>query len=136
MPSHRPNDEAATIRAFLAAPPFAVVGASTQPAKFGGRVLAAYLRRGLRAHPVNPRETTILGQRCYATLADLPEAVENISIVTPPSVTLRIVEEAAAIGARRIWLQPGAESDAAIAKARALGLEVISGGACVLVELA
>jgi len=126
---------AATIRDFLADPPFAVVGASNDPAKFGHQVLAAYLRHGLRAWPIHPRESEILGVRCHPRLAALPEPVRNVSIITPPSVTERIVEEAAAYGALRVWMQPGAESAAAIARARELGLEVIAGGPCVLVEL-
>jgi len=126
---------AATIRDFLADPPFAVVGASNDPAKFGHQVLACYVRHGLRAFPVHPREREILGLRCHARLADLPEPVRNVSIITPPDVTERIVEEAAACGARRLWMQPGAESAAAVARARELGLEVIAGGPCVLVEL-
>ncbi|MBM4015665.1 MAG: CoA-binding protein [Planctomycetes bacterium] len=129
------TDLAAAIRAFLAAPPFAVVGASNDPAKFGARVLAAYRRAGLRAYPVNPREREVQGLPCHPNLAALPEPVLNVSIITPPAVTERIVEEAARAGARCVWMQPGAESDAAVARARGLGLEVISGGPCVLVEL-
>jgi predicted CoA-binding protein len=123
------------IRDFLADPPFAVVGASNDPAKFGHQVLATYLRHGLRAFPIHPRETAILGVRCHPRLAALPEPVRNVSIITPPRVTERIVEQAAACGVRRLWMQPGAESAAAIARAEALGLEVIAGGPCVLVEL-
>ncbi len=126
---------AAAIRAFLAAPPFAVVGASNDPAKFGALVLAAYRRAGLRAYPVNPREREVQGLPCHPDLASLPEPVLNVSIITPPTVTERIVEEAARAGVRCVWMQPGAESAAAVARARALGLEVISGGPCVLVEL-
>lgn len=129
------SDESERIRAFLAAPPFAVVGASNHPGKFGGRVLTAYRRAGLRAYPVNPRETQVQGERCYPNLAALPEPVMHVSIITPPAVTLQIVEEAAAAGARCVWMQPGAENAAAVARALHLGLEVISGGACVLVEL-
>lgn len=135
MPPTGPRSTAATIRAFLADPPFAVVGASNDPAKFGHQVLACYLRHGLRAFPIHPSEAEILGVRCHPRLDLLPEPVRNVSIITPPRVTERIVEQAAACGARRLWMQPGAESAAAIARAEALGLEVIAGGPCVLVEL-
>ncbi len=125
----------ASIRAFLACSRVAVVGASNHPMKFGGKVLAACLRHGRVAFPVNPRERQVLGIRCVATLRDLPEAVEAVSIVTPPAVTERIVEDAAAAGARRVWMQPGAESPRAVARAKELGLDVIAGGPCLIVEL-
>jgi predicted CoA-binding protein len=130
------RDVDAAIREFLACSRFAVVGASNHPAKFGGKVLAAYLRHGLVAHPVNPNEEKVLGRRSYPTLRDLPEPVEAVSIVTPPEVTERIVEDAAAAGVRRVWMQPGAESSRAIARAQELGLDVIAGGPCLLVEIA
>lgn len=120
---------------FFQAGPFAVVGASTDRAKFGNRVLRAYLDANLVAFPVNPRESEIEGQRAYPSLADLPEKVAGVSIITPPKVTERIVAEAAAAGAETVWMQPGAESEEAIALARELGLEVIAGGPCVLVDL-
>ena len=130
------EDLESSIRDFLASPSFAVVGATNHPAKFGGKVLAAYLRHGRTAFPVNPNEREVQGRRCYPSLAELPETVESVSIVTPPAVTERIVEEAASAGARRIWMQPGAESPRAIARALELGMDVIAGGPCLLVEIA
>jgi predicted CoA-binding protein len=124
------------IEAFLQAEPIAVVGASEDPSKFGHRVYAAYLRHGIRAYPVNPRATTILGNPAFPDLASLPEAAGAVSIITPPAVTESIVEQAIAAGVRHLWMQPGAESPGAIQKAVAAGLNVIAGGPCVLVELA
>lgn len=128
-------DESDAIRRFLASPSFAVVGASNRMHKFGARVFATYLAHGRRAFPVNPNEATVQGRPCFASLAELPERVEAVSIITPPDVTEGIVEEAAAAGAKRIWMQPGAESRRAVTRARELGLEVIANGPCVLVEL-
>ncbi|MFZ5829647.1 MAG: CoA-binding protein [Planctomycetota bacterium] len=124
------------IAAFLASPPFAVVGASNDREKYGNKVLRRYRQGGYQAYAVHPTETEIEGEPCYPNLASLPEQVENVSIITPPSITERIVEEAAAAGVKRVWMQPGAESQAAIDRARSLGLEVIAGGPCVLVALA
>ena len=134
---HHPDSASpsAAIAAFLACERFAVVGASNHPAKFGGRVLAAYRRHGRVAFAVNPRERQVLGAPCYATLAALPERVEAVSIVPPPEVTERIVDEAADAGARFVWMQPGAESSTAIATAKARGLVVIAGGPCLLIEI-
>ena len=64
-----------------------------------------------------------------------PERVHGVSIITPPAITERIVDEAHAAGIPRLWMQPGAESDLAVARARAHGMSVIAGGPCVLVAL-
>ncbi len=135
MPPNSSAPVSDPIAAFLAGASFAVVGASNHPAKFGGKVFAAYRRHGRRVFAVNPRETEVLGAPCYRSLAEIPEAVHGVSIVTPPAVTERIVEEAAAAGARWVWMQPGAESSTAIQRARDLGLGVIANGPCLLIEI-
>lgn len=123
------------ITAFLACSAFAVVGASEDPRKFGHRVFAAYLRHGRRAYPVHPTAVAVLGVPAYPRLDALPERVEAVSIITPPAVTERVMEEAIAAGVRHVWMQPGAESAAAVAKGAAAGISVIYGGPCLLVEL-
>jgi predicted CoA-binding protein len=123
------------ITEFLSAPAFAVVGASEDPAKFGHRVYACYLRHGYRAYPVNPNAATVLGNPAFPDLVSLPEAVESVSIITPPAVTEKVVEDAIAAGVRRLWMQPGASSPAAVTRAREAGLTVIHDGPCLLVTL-
>lgn len=129
------NDSRSLVDRFLAAPRFAVVGASNDHAKYGAKVFACYLQNHREVYPVNPRESEVQGQKAYATLDDLPVRVSSISIITPPQVTERVVEDAARCGATILWMQPGAESKAAIKKAEDLGLEVIAGGPCLLVVL-
>jgi len=128
-------DERAAIADFLSGTTFAVVGASTDREKYGNKVLRCYVQNGREAFPVNPRDGVIEGLRAYPDLASLPGPVHGASIITPPEVTEEIVEEAAAAGVKRLWMQPGAESDAAVARARELGLSVIAGGPCLLVAL-
>lgn len=123
------------IQRFLASDRFAVVGASNDLAKYGAKVFACYLQNGRTAYPVHPKEKTIQGRPAYPTLKDLPAPVAAISVITPPAVTEKVVEEAIAAGARHIWMQPGAESAAAVARATQAGLSVISGGPCLLVAL-
>ena len=128
-------DEAQLIQEFLGAPAFAVVGASNDPQKFGYRLVAHYQKHGRKVYPIHPKEEQIQGLKAYATLVGLPEKVESVSIVTPPSVTEKVVMDAQKAGARTVWMQPGAESQAAIDWALAHGLRVIAHGPCVLVAL-
>ncbi|MFN3183246.1 MAG: CoA-binding protein [Nannocystaceae bacterium] len=121
---------------FLSGESFAVVGASRDRSKFGNKVLRAYLDRDMPVVAVNPRESgEIEGATVVATLADLPTPVHGVSIITPPAVTEKVVEDAIAAGIRHLWMQPGAESPRAIRAAEEAGLSVIAGGPCILVEL-
>lgn len=124
-----------TIDAFLETGPYAVVGASTDRAKYGNKVLRCYLQHGLTAYPINPGSTQIEGQRAYPGLSALPEPVERISVITPPQVTEGIVTEAADAGVKFIWMQPGAGSRKAVEDAQDAGIAVVSGGPCLLVVL-
>lgn len=120
---------------FLAADVFAVLGASQDEHKYGYKVLKCYLQNKRRAIPINPNVTEVLGQTAYPNLASLPEQVKSISIITPPTRTERIVDNAIEHGVTSIWMQPGAESALAVKKAQDAGIEVIYGGPCVLVVL-
>ncbi|HEY9677873.1 MAG TPA: CoA-binding protein [Drouetiella sp.] len=123
------------IDAFLAAPAIAVVGASDDKNKYGHRVFVCYKQNNRKAYPINPNAETVLGEKCYPNIGALPEKVESVSIITPPAVTNKVVDDAIKAGVKNLWMQPGAESADAIAKAEAAGLKVIHGGACVLVVL-
>lgn len=135
MPSTTPRSEAERIQAFLESPSFAVVGASTDRAKYGNKVLRCYQQHGRRVYPVNPRAPEVEGLRAYPSLAALPEPVPAISIITPPAATEQVVRDAHAAGVKHVWMQPGAESDEAIRTAEALGMNVIADGPCLLVVL-
>lgn len=123
------------IDAFLEAGPYAVVGASKDRSKYGNKVLRCYLQHNLKAYPINPGASQIEGRRAYPDLAALPEPVARISVITPPEVTEQIVVEAGNAGVEFIWMQPGAESEAAVDQAERAGIGVISGGPCLLVVL-
>ncbi len=123
------------IQEFLEAKAFGVVGASSDRSKFGNRVLRCYQEHGKRAIPVNPKEKEIEGTACVVSVAELPDDVTSISIITPPAVTDKVVEQAAAKGIRNVWMQPGAESPRAVAFCREHGINVIADGSCILVVL-
>jgi predicted CoA-binding protein len=129
------NATADPIDAFLASRAFAVAGASSRRHKYGNKVLRAYQQNGLVAIPVNPREQSIEGVQCVASVLDLPPEVSSISVITPPAITERIVDQAIRKGIANVWMQPGAESDAAVAACRQAGINVIADGSCVLVVL-
>ena len=120
---------------FLKAKVFGVVGASANRDKYGNKVLRCYLQHDLRAIPVNPKEPVIEGVPCVATVMDLPADVTSISVITPPHVTDEVVKMAISKGIENIWMQPGAESSAAIALCRENNINVIADGSCILVVI-
>ena len=123
------------IKMFLAGKRFAVVGASRDREKYGNKVLRAYLQNGLDAVPINPGGGEIEGLPSYSDLNALPEPVDGVSIITPPKVTEKVVEQAVALGIKHIWMQPGADSPQAVDAAKKSGANVIAGGPCLLVAL-
>ncbi len=125
----------ANIATFLDGSNYAVVGASTDRSKYGNMVLRTYLQKDMSAIPVNPRATKVEGIAAVASLSDIEEPVHGISVITPPAITERVVEEAIRQDIGHIWMQPGAESDAAVAAAEAAGINVIHSGPCLLVVL-
>lgn len=138
MPTNSPGSTSLSerIRAFLAAGPWAVVGATSDRSKYGNKVLRCYLQNGKSpVYPINPRATEIEGLRAYPDLGATPEPARAVSIITPPKISASTVEEAARLGIAHLWLQPGAESPEVLALAAERGLEPIAGGPCILVVL-
>lgn len=129
------RDPMGSIQRFLSSPAYGVVGASTRRHKYGNKVLRCYQQNGRRAIPVNPREPEIEGAASVASVLELPDDVRSLSVITPPAVTERIVADAIRKGIEHIWMQPGAESDKAVADCEAAGINVIADGSCVLVVL-
>lgn len=123
------------IKLFFSSDAYAVVGASSNESKFGNKVLRCYLQHQMKVSPVNPNEKNIAGVPCVKTIVDLPDAVKSISIVTPPLITEKIVDEAILKEIKNIWMQPGAESPLAIEKCKQHHINVIAQGPCILVEL-
>lgn len=127
------NDKVA---AFLEAGPYAVVGASTNREKYGNKALRVYLQNERRpVYPINPRAEEIEGEPAFSSLGATPELPRAVSIITPPAITEQVVEEAIELGVEHLWMQPGAESPAAIQRAEEAGLGVIADGTCILVVL-
>lgn len=112
---------------------WAVVGASQDRGKFGNRVFRSLCEAGYVVYPVNPKGGTLEGVQVYPTLADLPEMPEVVDFVVPPPVTEKVVKEAHRLGLNRLWMQPGAESEEAIAYCQANGIQLVY-DACAMVH--
>lgn len=111
----------------------AMVGLSANPFRPSHFAAVYLLAAGYRIIPVNPNEREILGQKCYASLREIPEPVEIVDIFRPPAAVPAIVEEAIAIGAKVIWMQLGVINEQAAERARQAGLEVVM-DRCVKIE--
>jgi uncharacterized protein len=103
----------------------AVIGASSNRRKFGNRALRAYRQQGYTAIPINPNEAEVEGVKTYASVLDVPGAIDMASFYVPPEIGERIIEDVAKKQIPEVWLNPGAESDALIARARALDIRPI-----------
>ena len=111
----------------------AVVGLSAQwhrPSYFAAKYLQEH---GYRVIPVNPAYDTILGEKCYKRLADIPEKVDVVDCFRKSSEIPAIADEAVAIGAKVLWMQLGVENAEARARAEAAGLEVVE-NRCMKIE--
>ncbi len=125
------NDQ--EINDFLSGQAFAVAGASQDRSKYGNKVLRALQQLKKNVVAIHPVATEVEGTQGYKTLEDVPHPIDRLSIVTPPVVTAKIVDQAIELGVHGIWMQPGAEHEEAIEKAKAAGILVIHGGPCLLV---
>ncbi|WP_053375589.1 CoA-binding protein [Paenibacillus sp. FJAT-27812] len=111
----------------------AVVGLSDNPERVSYMVSEAMQAKGYTIIPVNPNADTILGQKSYASLKDIPVPVDIVNVFRRSEYTPPVAEEAVAIGAKTFWLQLGIVSEEAAAIAAAGGLEVIM-DRCIKVE--
>lgn len=103
----------------------AMVGLSDKPDRDSYRV-AKYLQdHGYRIIPVNPTVDEVLGEKSYASLADIPEQVDVVDVFRRPDAVLPVVEEAIQAGARVVWMQLGVVNQEAADKAEATGLQVV-----------
>lgn len=111
----------------------AVVGLSPQwhrPSFFAAKYMQEH---GYRVIPVNPKYDSILGEKCYKSLRDIPEPVDMVDVFRKAQDVPPIAEDAIAIGAKVLWQQLGVRNEAAAARARAAGLEAVM-DRCVKIE--
>jgi len=110
---------------FISRRVWAVVGVSKDPAKYGNRIFRSLLASGYQVYPVNPKGGELDEMTVYPSLADLPQKPEVVDLVVPPAVTEQVVKEVKNLGLTRVWMQPGSESEVAIAYCHQHGIEVV-----------
>jgi predicted CoA-binding protein len=103
----------------------AVVGASRDPIKAGGSVPVGLQRRGFRVIPINPYAGRLFGERVYRSLLDVPEKIDIVDVFRPAEDTPEIARQAAAVGAKALWLQLDIRSEEARRIAESAGMEYV-----------
>ena len=112
---------------------WAVVGANTNPEKFGNKVYRRLKERGYEVYAVNPKYDSIDGDPCYKSLSELPKVPEVIDIVVSPERAVPAIEEAARLGIKYVSFQPHTYNNDVLKLANKGGMEIFAG--CVLVEI-
>jgi len=103
----------------------AVVGASRDPRKAGGSVPVGLQQRGFRVIPINPFADELFGERVYRTLLDVKEPVDLVDVFRPAADAPEVARQAAAIGAKALWLQLDIRSNEARRIAEAAGIDYV-----------
>lgn len=111
----------------------AVIGASNDRRKFGNRAVRAFKRQGYTVIPINPHEANVDGDKAYPSVLDVPGTIDMATVYVHAEPGVRVMEELATKGVGEVWLNPGADDDRVVARARALGLNVIQ--ACSIVGI-
>jgi predicted CoA-binding protein len=128
------DDESAIAELLASAKTIAVVGLSPKSFRpsFG---VSRYLQSsGYRIIPVNPNESNVLGEKCYARLEDIPEKIDIVDIFRRSELVPEVVEAAIRIGARAVWMQEGVVNEISAERARKAGLLVVM-DLCIAKEL-
>ncbi|MGE4283465.1 MAG: CoA-binding protein [Clostridia bacterium] len=112
---------------------WAVVGATENHEKYGYKIYKKLKSKGYMVYPINPNYSEIEGDKCYSNLQELPELPDVIDMVVAPKHGIKTVEEAAKLGIKNIWLQPGTVNDELLQLAEQKGINTVQ--ACVLVAL-
>jgi uncharacterized protein len=103
----------------------AVVGISDKPDRDSFQVAKYLLEQGYQVIPVNPTLETVLGQRCYPSLRDVPERIDIVDIFRRSDAVPEIVDEAIEVGAKVVWMQLGVVHEEAAEKAQQAGLKAV-----------
>ncbi len=113
----------------------ALVGASNNPGKYGNKVFLDLKNARYIIHPINLTEDSIAGEKCYKSISELSkeEKIDLIITVVPPRITEEIIKECIALKIKKIWMQPGSESEKAVKMCYENSIDEIH-GMCIMIE--
>ena len=111
----------------------AVVGLSNKPLRPSHGVALYMQQQGYRIIPVNPNLQSVLGERAYPSLKDVPEKIDLVDIFRRPEFVPEVVDQAIALAVSAVWMQEGVIHEQAAEKARQAGIFVVM-DRCILKE--
>jgi hypothetical protein len=111
----------------------AIVGASTDRSKYGNKAVRAFKQGGWTVYPVNPAAREVEGLPGYASVKDVPEPIDRVSMYVPAKIGKTMLPDIAAKKPKEFFLNPGSEDDELVEQARSLGLNPIQ--ACSIVNI-
>lgn len=117
----------AAIQDFVSQKNLAIIGVSRTSHKFGNMAYKELKAKGYRVYAIHPSADTLEGEKAYKDFASLPVKVEGAVIVLPPVQAEKVVHDAVAAGIKRIWMQQGSESEAAVKFCRDNGVSEVHG---------
>jgi len=103
----------------------AIIGATSRRDKFANKAVRAFLQHNDTVIPIHPAQTEVEGLRAYASVLDAPETIDVASFYVPSNVGVRVLDECAQKGIKKIILNPGAESRELLQRARELEIEAV-----------
>ena len=134
IPTDPSDTESAVIRRLLAAKRIAVVGLSDDPSRPSYDVAMSLRAAGKEIIPVNPNHETVMGLKCYPSLAAVPGKIDLVDVFRRPEYCADVAREAVAVGAKGIWLQSGIRNEEARQIAAQAGIDFVQ-DRCLKVEL-
>ncbi len=111
----------------------AVLGASNDHTKYAYKAMHMLKAKGFCPIPVNPKEETVIGLKAYASLCDISEPIDTITIYVRPELSTKLKDDIFAVNPRRIIMNPDTDNPELEKESEALGIEVLR--ACTLVLL-
>lgn len=115
-------------------PTIAVIGASPDRFKFGNKCVRAYAAAGYDVYPVHSSASTVEGLTAYKSIADVPlDSLDRVSVYLPPAIGVGVMDQIAKKMVGEVWLNPGADGDKVIERAKQVGLNIIC--ACSIVDI-
>ncbi|HEY9687553.1 MAG TPA: CoA-binding protein [Coleofasciculaceae cyanobacterium] len=112
---------------------WAVIGVSEDREKYGNKIYRDLREAGYTVYAVNPKLETVEGDPCYSSVKTLPETPDVVDLVVPPKVAEQAIRDCLELGIKRVWFQPGSESDEAIRLAKDGDMEVVH-DACIMIQ--